>query len=111
MQHTNQNGDRNAARTTDTQVVAPPLKLQASGSKISCVATAGPLLQRLPRNTPRATTRSNETEAGHQDRHANPDLSTRHPDLTDLKACVRESDESLKRQQDGCNDDRERSSS
>ena len=46
------------AKTTDTHVVAPPLKLQASGSKISWVATAGPLLHRLPRNTPRATRRS-----------------------------------------------------
>jgi hypothetical protein len=52
-----------------------------------------------------------DAKAGHQDRYANPDLSPRHPDLTDLKACVRESDKSLKRQHGGCNDDRERSSS
>ena len=53
----------NAARVTDTHVVTPPLKLHAIGSKISWVTTAGPLLQRLPRNTPRATTRSKRPKA------------------------------------------------
>ena len=48
----------NTARATETQVVIPPRKLHAIGSKISWVATAGPLLHRRPRNTPRATTRS-----------------------------------------------------
>jgi hypothetical protein len=48
----------NAARVTDTQLVVPPRKLNAIGSKISWVATAGPLLHRWPRNTPRATRRS-----------------------------------------------------
>jgi hypothetical protein len=46
------------ARVTDMHVVPPPRKLQAIGSKISCATTAGPLLHRLPMNTPRATQRS-----------------------------------------------------
>ena len=50
-------------RATDTHVVTPPLKLHAIGSKISWVTTAGPLLHRLPRNTPRATTRSKRPKA------------------------------------------------
>ena len=50
-------------RVTDTHVVTPPLKLHAIGSKISWATTAGPLLQRLPRKTPRATTRSKRPKA------------------------------------------------
>jgi hypothetical protein len=49
-----------------------------------------------------------QTKTGHQNRHADSDHSTRHPDLPDLEPCVRQSDEPLKRQQGGCNDDGER---
>ena len=107
MQHTDQYSNRNTARTTETHVVPPPRKLQAIGSKISCVATAGPLLHRLPRNTPRATEEQQDAEAGHQDRHANPDRSSGHSDLTDANRCVPESEQSLQRQQGSRDDDRQ----
>ena len=41
-----------------THQVSPPAKLQATGSWIRDVATAGPRLQRRPRQTPRATANS-----------------------------------------------------
>ena len=95
-----------AASTTETQVVLPPLKLQAIGSKINWVPPP------VPCSTACHGTRlrhheEQEAEAGHQDRHAHTDGSSGHPDLADLERGVPQSDQRLERQQRGRHDNRE----